>query len=187
MKKVIERLVAMRDELNDLINQLETEREATPTPEEPLENVIFNTRLFNTPEKLEQLKRIVGSFISKNPAKDEKKVNAQTMNQFFCLYAALWTRPNVLANECMADFVRQMALWFPQWVPQDSDKKKFGRFTKALSAELSYWKDENGLLKKVTEWKDFIKAGKLQNQKTRHFERVAMEIFLAVNQLVKGW
>ena len=187
MKTFREELIEVRNRIDELIKQLGTEREATPTPEEPLENVIFNTRLFNTPEKLRQLKRIVGSFISKNPAKDEKKVNAQTMNQFFCLYAALWTRPNVLANECMADFVRQMALWFPQWVPQDSDKKKFGRFTKALSAELSYWKDENGLLKKVTEWKDFIKAGKLQNQKTRHFERVAMEIFLAVNQLVKGW
>ena len=87
----------------------------------------------------------------------------------------------------MADFVRQMALWFPLWIPQDIDKKKFGRFTKALSTEQSHWKDEKGKLKNVTEWKNFIKERKVQNKKTRHFERLAREIYLAVNQLVKGW
>ena len=176
----------MRNKLDELIKQLEPGKEATLTPEEPLENIIFNTRLFNTPEKLGQLKRVIGSFISENPAKDEKKVNAKKMNQFFCLYAALWSRPLVLSNESMADFVRQMALWFPRWMPQDSDRKKFGRFTKALSAEQSHWKDENGL-KKVTEWKKFIKENNLQNKKTRHFERLAIEIYLAVNLLVKKW
>lgn len=176
----------MRNKLDELIKQLEPGKEATLTPEEPLENIIFNTRLFNTPEKLGQLKRVIGSFISENPAKDEMKVNAKKMNQFFCLYAALWSRPLVLSNESMADFVRQMALWFPRWMPQDSDRKKFGRFTKALSAEQSHWKDENGL-KKVTEWKKFIKENNLQNKKTRHFERLAIEIYLAVNLLVKKW
>ena len=176
----------MRNTLDELIKQLEPGTEVTSIPEEPLENIIFNTKLFNTSEKLGQLKRVIGSFISENPAKDEKKVNAKKMNQFFCLYAALWSRPLVLANESMADFVRQMALWFPQWVPQGIDKKKFGRFTKALSAEQSHWKDENGL-KKVTEWKKFIKENNLQNKKTRHFERLAIEIYLAVNLLVKKW
>ena len=186
MKDVREKLIEMRNKLDELIKQLEPGTEATLTPEEPLENIIFNTRLFNTPEKLGQLKRVIGSFISENPAKDEMKVNAKKMNQFFCLYAALWSRPLVLSNESMADFVRQMALWFPRWMPQDSDRKKFGRFTKALSAEQSHWKDENGL-KKVTEWKNFIKENNLQNKKTRHFERLAIEIYLAVNLLVKKW
>lgn len=187
MKTIREELIEVRNKIDDLINQLGTGTEVTPTPEESLENIIFNTQIFNTPEKLEQLKRIIGSLISENPAKDERKIDARTMNQFFCLYAALWSRPNVLANECMADFVRQMAHWFPQWVPQDTDKKKFGRFTKALSSEQSHWKGEKGNLKKVTEWKEFIKKRKMQNQKASHFERVAMEIYLAVNQLVKGW
>lgn len=187
MKTIREELIEVRNKIDELIKLLEPETEVTSTPEEPLENIIFNPKLFNTPEKLEQLKRIIGSFISENPARDEMKINAKTMNQFFCLYAALWSRPNVLANECMADFVRQMALWFSQWMPQDTDKKKFGRFTKALSTELSHWKGENGQLKKVTEWKELVKERKIQNQKTRHFERVAMEIYLAVNQMVKGW
>ena len=187
MKKIVERLLVMRNTIDDIISLLEDEFEPTPSKPEPLENIIFNAKLFNTPEKLEQLKQTIGNFISKNPVKDDRIIDARTMNQFFCLYAALWSRPNVLANDSLADFVRQMAFWFPQWIPQDTDKKKFGRFTKALSAEQSHWKDENGKLKKVTEWKKFIQENKMKSQKTTHFERVAMEIYLSVNQLVKGW
>ena len=166
--------------------QLGTETEVTSTPEEPLENFIFNTRLFNTPEKLLMLKQTIGRFICENPAKDERKIDAKTMNQFFCLYAALWSRQRVLANESMADFVRQMAFWFPLWIPQDIDKKKFGRFTKALSTEQSHWMDDKGL-KHVTDWKIFIPKSKMKNHKAKHFERLALEIYLSVNQLVKGW
>ena len=187
MKTFREELIEVRDKIDELIKQLGTETEVKITPEEPLENFIFNTRLFNTPEKLLMLKQTIESFISESPAKDEMKIDAKKMNQFFCLYAALCSRPNVLTNVCMADFVRQMALWFPLWIPQDIDKKKFGRFTKALSTEQSHWKDEKGKLKNVTEWKNFIKERKVQNKKTRHFERLAREIYLAVNQLVKGW
>ncbi|MBQ8887901.1 MAG: hypothetical protein IJY59_00215 [Bacteroidaceae bacterium] len=115
MKTFREELIEVRNKIDELIMQLGTETEVTSTPEEPLENIIFNTRLFNTPEKLLMLKQTIGSFICENPTKDEMKIDAKKMNQFFCLYAALWSRPNVLANECMADFVRQMALWFPLW------------------------------------------------------------------------
>ena len=89
MKTFREELIEVRNRIDELIKQLGTETEVTSIPEEPLENIIFNTKLFNTSEKLEQLKRVIGSFISENPAKDEKKVNAKKMNQFFCLYAAL--------------------------------------------------------------------------------------------------
>ena len=184
MKTIREELIKMRNTLDELIKQLEPGTEATSIPEEPLENIIFNTKLFNTSEKLEQLKRVIGSFICENPAKDEKKVNAKKMNQFFCLYAALWSRPLVLANESMADFVRQMALWFPQWV--STEKKQFGKFTKALSAEKSHWMDDKGL-KHVTDWKIFIPKSKMKNHKAKHFERLAREIYLAVNLLVKEW
>ena len=187
MRTIREELIEVRNKIDELIKQLGTETEVISPAEESLENIIFNVRLFSTPEKLAQLKRTIGNFISWNPVKDERKIDAQTMNQFFCLYAALWSRPNVLANASLADFVRQMVLWFPQWIPQDTDKKKFGRFTKALSAEQSHWKDENGKLKKVTEWKKFIQEGKMKSQKANHFERRAMEIYLEVNQLVKGW
>ena len=95
----------MRDKLDVLIERLETETKVMSISEEPLENVIFNPKLFDTPEKLLMLKQTISRFVSGNPAKDEMKVDAKKMNQFFCLYAALWSRPFVLANESMADFV----------------------------------------------------------------------------------
>ena len=116
MKTFREELIEVRDKIDELIKQLGTETEVTSTPEEPLENIIFNTKLFNTREKLLKLKQTIERFISENPAKDERKIDAKKMNQFFCLYAALWSRQWVLANESMAGFVRQMVLWFPQWV-----------------------------------------------------------------------
>ena len=184
MKTFREELIEVRNRIDELINLLGTETEVTSTPEEPLENIIFNTKLFNTPEKLLKLKQTIGSFICVNPAKDERKIDAKKMNQFFCLYAALWSRPNVLANECMADFVRQMALWYPQWV--SIEKKQFGKFTKALSSEKSHWMDNKGL-KLVTDWKMFIPKSKMKNGKAKHFGRLALEIYFAVNRLVKGW
>ena len=184
MKTFREELIEVRDKIDELIKQLESGTEVVTDFEEPLENIIFNTKLFNTREKLLKLKQTIKRFISENPAKDERKIDAKTMNQFFCLYAALWSRQRVLANESMADFVRQMALWFPQWV--STEKKQFGKFTKALSAEKSHWMDDKGL-KHVTDWKMFIPKSKMKNHKAKHFERLALEIYLSVNQLVKGW
>ena len=184
METIREELIKMRDKLDVLIERLETETKVMSISEEPLENVIFNPKLFDTPEKLLMLKQTISRFISGNPAKDEMKVDAKKMNQFFCLYAALWSRPFVLANESMADFVRQLALWFPQWV--SIEKKQFGKFTKALSSEKSHWMDDKEL-KHVTDWKMFIPKSKMKNGKAGHFERLAREIYLAVNLLVKGW
>ena len=92
MRTIREELIEVRNKIDEFIKQLEPETEVTFTPEEPLENIIFNTRLFNTQEKLGQLKQIIGSFIGENPIKDEIKVDAKRMSQFFCLYAALWSR-----------------------------------------------------------------------------------------------
>jgi hypothetical protein len=184
MKTVIEELIAVRNKVDELIKRLESETEIMSVSEECLENIIFNPKLFNTSEKVTKLKRTIGSFISENPVKDEMKVDAKKMNQFFCLYAALWSRPHVLANEGMVDFVRQMALWFPQWV--SNEKKQLEKFRKALSSEKSHWMDDKGL-KHVMDWKMYIPQSKMKHRKAKHFERLAREIYLGVNQLVKGW
>ena len=184
MKTVIEELIAVRNKVDELIKRLESETEIMSVSEECLENIIFNPKLFNTSEKVAKLKQTIGSFISENPAKDEMKVDAKKMNQFFCLYAALWSRPYVLANESTVDFVRQMALWFPQWV--SNEKKQLEKFRKALSSEKSHWMDDKGL-KHVMDWKMSIPQSKMKHRKAKHFERLAREIYLGVNQLVKGW
>mgnify|MGYP003398076816 FL=1 len=184
MKTIREELIEVRDKLDELIKQLGAETEVITPVEEPLENIIFNPRLFNTSEKVTKLKRTIGSFISENPTKDEMKVDAKKMNQFFCLYAALWSRPYVLANESTVDFVRQMALWFPQWV--SNEKKQLEKFRKALSSEKSHWMDDKGL-KHVMDWKMSIPQSKMKDRKAKHFERLAREIYLGENKLVRGW
>ena len=54
--------------LDELIKQLGAEKEVITPVEEPLENIIFNPRLFNTNEKLTKLKNAMKAFISINPA-----------------------------------------------------------------------------------------------------------------------
>ena len=97
----------MRDKLDVLIKMLETETEVSMPVEEPMENIIFNAKLFNTPEKVAMLKETIENFFCNHPTKDKNKINIRSKNQFFCLYAALWSRPNVLANTRITDFVKQ--------------------------------------------------------------------------------
>ena len=170
---------------DEFIKQLVTETEVPLSTEAPLENIIFNPKLFNTSEKLAKLKQVLGSFISHHSIKDEMKIDGRQKNQFFCIYAALWSRPYVLSKTGLADFVRQMALWFPEWVPTDVDKKNFKNFNNALSTEQAHWKDENGLVK-VGEWKKFGKDSSMRVSKAALFANLAQEIYLAVNALVKS-
>lgn len=171
------------NDLDELIKQLETETEVTTLVEEPLENIIFNPKLFNTNEKLTKLKNAMKAFISINPAKDEKKIDASSKNQYFYLYAALWSLPDVLADDSMVNFIRQMALWFPEHIL--SGKKVQRNYELSLSHEKKKWEQENQLLK-VTQWKTFIKESSMSVKKATYFESLAMKIYMTVNVLLKG-
>ena len=61
-KRIREELIEMKNKLEVLIEQLGTETEVTLSAEESLENIIFNARLFNTPEKLAKLKETLDDF-----------------------------------------------------------------------------------------------------------------------------
>ena len=186
MKKIVERLLVMRNTIDDIISQLENEFELTPRTQEQLENIIFNAKLFNTPEKLAMLKQTIEYFFSDSPSKDDKKINVKNKNQFFCLYAALWSRPNVLANTRITDFVKQMALWFPQWITDEKDGKTIKHLKEALYDEQQNWK-LNNTQQKVTDWHLFIDQGSMSKAKAKHFEQLAMAIYTSVNQLVKDF
>ena len=183
MKTIREELIEVRDKLDELIKQLGAETELITPVEEPLENIIFSPRLFNTNEKLIKLKNAMKAFISINPAKDEKKIGSSTKNQYFYLYAALWSLPDVLADDSMVNFIRQMALWFPEQIP--SDKKEQRKYEQSLSHEKKKWEQENQLLK-VTQWKTFIKESSMSVKKATYFESLAMKIYTTINVLLKG-
>ena len=185
MRTIREELIEVRNKIDELIKQLGTETEVTSPAEESLENIIFNTRLFNTPEKLAVLKETLEDFFCDNPTKDYGKLNVRSKNQFFCLYAALWSRPGVLANTRIADFVKQMVLWFPQWTANEKDVKVIRHLKDALYDEQQNWK-LNDTLQNVTEWCKFINQGCMSKTKARRFGQLAMSIYTSVNQLVKN-
>lgn len=167
----------------DIIRQVKIEETWIPKRTEVhLENIIFNPKLFNTQEKLGKLKQTLGGFICDNPTKDEKKVDARTKNQFFYLYAALWSLPDVIADDSMANFVRQLAIWFPEWLP--SEKKKQRSYEQSLSHEKKKWEKQERLLK-VTEWKSFIKQSGMSISKATYFEALAMKVYTSLNLMIK--
>ena len=148
-----------------------------------MENIIFNPKVFDSEKKLYALKQTIGNFISINPIKDEKKIDASKKNQLFYLYAALWSLPDVIANESMVNFVRQMALWFPEYL--SLDKKEQRNYEQSLSHEKKKWEQEDELLK-VTAWKTFIKKSSMSLTKAKYFEALAITIYTTVNELLKG-
>ena len=186
MRTIREELIEVRKKIDELIKQLETETEVISPAEESLENIIFNARLFNTPEKLAKLKEALENFFCDNPTKDYGKLNVRSKNQFFCLYAALWSRPGVLANTRIADFVKQMILWFPQWTADENDVKVIRQLKEALYDEKQNWK-LNDVQLKVTDWHLFINQGSMSKAKARHFGKLAMAIYASVNQLIKDF
>ena len=171
------------NDLDDLIKLLGSETEVALSTEEQLDNIIFNPKVFDTEKQLYALKQTIGNFISTSPAKDEKKIDARTKNQYFYLYAALWSLPDVLADDSMVSFVRQMALWFPECFP--SEKKEQRNYEQSLSHEKKKWEREGELLK-VTQWKTFIKKSSMSVKKATHFESLAIEVYTTVNVLLKG-
>ena len=171
-----------RNKLDELIKRLGTETVVASQTELTLENIIFNPKVFDSEKKLYALKQTIGNFISANPTKDEKKIDVRTKNQFFYLYAALWSLPNVLTDESMVNFVRQMALWFPQHL--SSEKKMCRKYERSLSYEKQKW-ERNGMLLEVMDWKGLIAKNGMQKNKAVRFERLAREIFTTLNLLIK--
>ena len=145
----------------------------------------LNTKLFDTPEKLVKLKDTIETFFCDNPTKDYKKLNVRNKNQYFCLYAALWSRTDVLENTKISNFIRQMVSWFPQWTSDEKDLKAIKLVMEALYDEQKNWK-LNDEPQKVTEWYKFIDQGCMSETKAKHFNRLALDIYTSINQLVKN-
>ena len=89
-----------------------------------LENLIFDFKKFNNQDRLYQLKNLMSESFSVDASvlaqKDCKKINPKVKNQFFCLYAALYSL-KLLSDDRVKSFVHQLALWFPQWVNEENE------------------------------------------------------------------
>ena len=180
----------IHDNVNVYINNKKLEPEKTEEGEgnenrDILENLIFNSRKFNNQDRLHQLKNLMDDCFSIDASvlaqRDCKKINPQKMNQFFCLYAALYSL-NLLSEDGVKSFVHQLALWFPQWVNVENEEK----VTKAIYDEQLGWK-LNGVLVPCMEWQALISRSESTDSKRNRFRRIAQDIYANLNQLVKTY
>ena len=180
----------IHDNVNVYINNKKIEPEKTEEGEgnenrDILENLIFNSRKFNNQDRLHQLKNLMDDCFSIDASvlaqRDCKKINPQKMNQFFCLYAALYSL-NLLSEDGVKSFVHQLALWFPQWVNAENEEK----VTKAIYDEQLGWK-QNGVLVPCMEWQAMISKNESTDSKRNRFRRITQEIYANLNQLVKTY
>ena len=180
----------IHDNVNVYINNKKIEPEKTEEGEgnenrDILENLIFNSRKFNNQDRLHQLKNLMDDCFSIDASvlaqRDCKKINPQKMNQFFCLYAALYSL-NLLSEDGVKSFVHQLALWFPQWVNAENEEK----VTKAIYDEQLGWK-QNGVLVPCMEWQALISRSESTDSKRNRFRRIAQDIYANLNQLVKTY
>ena len=180
----------IHDNVNVYINNKKIEPEKTEEGEgnenrDILENLIFNSRKFNNQDRLHQLKNLMDDCFSIDASvlaqRDCKKINPQKMNQFFCLYAALYSL-NLLSEDSVKSFVHQLALWFPQWVNAENEEK----VTKAIYDEQLGWK-QNGVLVPCMEWQALISRSESTDSKRNRFRRIAQDIYANLNQLVKTY
>lgn len=148
-----------------------------------LENLIFNGKKINNQDRLYQLKELMDGCFTMDALelaqKDCKKINPQKMNQFFCLYAALYSL-NLLLDVNVKSFVQQLALWFPQLVNKENEEK----ILKAIYDEQTHWK-QNGVLVPCMEWQGLISRTEGGDSKKNRFRRITQEIYGNLNQWMK--
>ena len=152
---------------------------------EILENLIFDFKKFNNQDRLHQLKNLMSESFSIDVSvlaqKDCKKINPQVKNQFFCLYAALYSL-KLLSDDSVKSFVHQLALWFPKLVNEKNEVK----VVKAIYDEQLRWK-QNGVLVPCMEWQSMINRSESADSKRNRFRRITQEFYANINQLVKTY
>lgn len=165
-----------------LLTRLEISNDEMPPGEtmpkgEVVHNLIFATMLFRSDDALWKLKQLLYKAIKVYRDSGQK-------NRLYCLYAALWSVPGVLAKKEAPDFIRQLKLWFADDFPEEGTPE-FDRLCDNLHKEARIWGGWKTPVK-VNEWKSYALKKKDMNQgKINQFVSVAMEIFLPLNGLVK--
>lgn len=165
-----------------LLTRLEMTNDEMPPfeqmPEgEDVRNLIFATMLFRNEEALWKLKVIVRKAVREYRVSGKK-------NRLYCLYAALWSVPGVLARKEAPDFLRQLKLWFADDFPEEGTVE-FARLCDNLHKEARSWGGWKTPVK-VNEWNSYALQKKGVNKKrVMKFVSVAMEVFFPLNGLVK--
>lgn len=128
--------------------------------EQTLEPMFFNPRIFNSNDRLQQLRKTIGHYIEMGDANDEfgeptdYRLDLRNNNEWYYLMKAI-EEADIAGSFHVTDLVDMVHKWFPKLhlfddnEPIDQVKK---RISKSVSKEKNKWKYQNG----VTPLKDML-------------------------------
>ena len=128
--------------------------------EEPLRNIIFKEKLFDTNERLQRLRNTIAAAIDMGDATimygkpQEMRINPNTQNEWYYIVKAI-EEAGVAKKITIPQFIEQMMEWFPILFPSSSleEWEKFKRrLSKSISEEKGLWK--YGMAKEVIPLRD---------------------------------
>jgi hypothetical protein len=154
------------------------------TPEEQLENLVFNSNLFTKNSHLQYLKNEIARSIDfgkysavfdKEPIRE--KINLEAKNEWFFIYAALDDAGCFSSKVTDSAFINQIISWFPfsfSWKDAEEMNRDKRNIAQSISAERKKWKLDG----KVTRIIDFAAKRKrlkrnLSDEKIDRIIRIA--------------
>lgn len=128
--------------------------------EQTLEPMFFNPRIFNSNDRLQQLRKTIGHYIEMGDANDEfgepteYRIDLRKNNEWYYLKKAI-EEAGIAGSFYVTDLVDMVLKWFPKLHLFDDKEpiEKFkGRISKSVSKEKEKWKYQND----VTSLKDML-------------------------------
>lgn len=131
--------------------------------EQTLEPMFFNPRIFNSNDRLQQLRKTIGHYIEMGDANDEfgepiaYRLDLKNNNEWYYLMKAI-EEADIAGSFHVPELVDMVLQWFPKLHLLDENEQieQFkGRISKSVSKEKNKWKYQNGL----TQLKDLLARG----------------------------
>lgn len=116
--------------------------------EEPLRNIIFNTRLFDSNDRLAKLRITIAAAIDMGDATimygqpQQVRINPDVQSDWYYIVKAI-EEAKVAGKFTITGFIEQMVEWFPMLFPDETKEQweKFKRrLSKSISDEKSLWR-----------------------------------------------
>lgn len=146
--------------------------------DEPLRNIIFKEKIFDTNERLLKLRNTIASAIDMGDATimygkpQDYRINPEAQNEWYYIVKAI-EESGVAKKFAITHFIEQMQEWFPTLFPSDTKEEweKFKRrLSKSISEEKSLWK--YGKMKEVIPLRDMWAKQKSLGMDAAKMERV---------------
>lgn len=132
-----------------------TSRSDAPDDEvtsDPLRNLIFDTRLFDTDRRLKLLRECIASAIDLGEASvlyggrvQEMRIDPNQLSDWYYIFKPLCEARLIKGKPTDSGFVEQMANWFPTLFPTCESAEEFKntkrKIAKAISTERGKWKN----------------------------------------------